>query len=501
MVEIFSVPFVLQRREFFPSKYADAVEVALAFFLIWKKSSGGELVSVSKFFFPIHLIPVDGESMVAVEATASLSGSVFYSPHLSSFKDFDEARLESFTEALKLRVSSLKRQVKPLKANVPGLVSGPALTALTERLQHVERWNVKPDELVPERISLKAASETLSSFTVLTKENVNHFAEVFRENLRIIDETLARYREEIEEAERKAEEEKQRIKEKAQGRVEEERAKFEMEVKRIEALKFSESPPSTFPLSRYIEKLEKAISEATSGGEPELTLERIRAVIDSLEEAIEEFSRVEREYLNYLGRRERFEREKERLKKKAEKEFQKEEERILKELEREIEDVNQEVRRVKQVFLEAVRQKREYEEISREWLSQARSRVEANSSFLAPASTFPGKLPATVYVPFFAYRLAGGKEVVDVIPPIVVEAGGVAVSSQLESIVSLSLREEVWGAIASGLKKFNYLLNPEAASLFSRGISVLVDSGVLRRREADEAKSYIDHYLKPAVDI
>lgn len=501
MVEILSVPFVFQRKEFFSSKYAEAAEVALAFFLVWKRSSGGELVSVSKFFFPIHLVPVDGESLVAVEATASLSGSVFYSPHLSPFEDLGRMRLEAFAETLRVKVSHLKRQTKPLKANIPGLVSGPSLAALTERLQHVERWDVKPDELVPERISLKDASETLSSFTVLTRENVERLAEFFRENLRIIDEALARYREEIEETERRAEDEKRKMRESAQGKVEEERAKFEKEVKRIEALKFSESPPSTLPLSRYAERLEKAISEATSGGEPELTLERIRSVIDSLKEAIEEFSRVEREYLNYLDRRERFEKEKERLKKKAEKEFQREEERILKELEREVERVDQEVRRVKQVFLEAVRRKREYEELYREWLSQARSRVESNSSLLVPASTFPGKLPATVYVPFFAYRVAGGKDVVDVIPPVVIDAGGVTASPQLESIVSLSLREEVWGAVSSGLKKFNYLLNPEVASLFSKGINMLADSGVLRRREADEAKSYIDHYLKPAVNI
>lgn len=498
MVEILSVPFAVQKKNIFASEEEDPVEVALAFLLIWRNVSGGELSSVSRFFFPVHLVPVDEENIVAVEATGSLSDVVFHAPSLAP-SEFKVKRIESFVEVLKTTVASAKKAYsKQLKASIAGLVGGAILKELAERLQMVEQWRVDPAELVPERVSLKAAAGHVSSLNLLTKGNLERIAGSFRENMKLIDEMLSFFREEIGRLEEDAEKEKQKLRRDAQERIDAERKKLEDEVRRIEASKFLENPPSTSSLLHYAKKLEKVISDAASGGDPESALEKISAVISSLKEAVAAFSRVEREFLGYLNRRDQFEREKEHLKRKAEKEFRKEEERILRELERETAKVDSEAERMRRLLSEAVRLRNDYEELFRRWLTQARDQSEANSAFLIPMSSLSGKPPVTVYVPFFVFRAVGEKDKVALVPPVVVDAGGVKPSAPLEELVSVSLNEETRGAISSGLKKLNYLLNPEIANLFSRGIGILAEAGVIRKREAEEVKSFYDQYLKPA---
>ncbi|MBS7288161.1 MAG: hypothetical protein KIH01_05320 [Candidatus Freyarchaeota archaeon] len=499
LVEILSVPFAVQRKNIFSPEDEDPIEVASAFLLIWRKVSGGELSSVSRFFFPVHLVPVDEENMVAVEATGSFSDVVFHFPSPLTLGELKVRRLESFVEILKTAVASARKAYsKPLKASIAGLVGGAISKELAERLKMVEQWKVNPAELVPGKVSLKAAAGHASSLILLTKGNLERIAESFRENIRLADEMLSFFREEIGRLEENAEREKEKLRREAQEEIDTERKRLDDEIKRIEASRFLESPPSTSSLSHYARKLEKAISDATSGGDPESTLEKIGAVISSLKEAVAAFSRVEREYLGYLNRRSQFEREKEHLKRKAENEFRKKEEGILRELEREIAKVDSEAERMRRLLSEAVRLRNDYEELFRRWLAQARGRGEANSVFLISASSFPGKPPVTVYVPFFVFRVVGGKDEVFLVPPVVVDSGGVNPSAPLEELVSVSLNEETMSAISSGLKKLNYLLNPEMANLFLRGISILAEAGVVKKREAEEVKSFYDQYLKPA---
>ncbi|MBS7248208.1 MAG: hypothetical protein QXN15_10285 [Candidatus Jordarchaeales archaeon] len=498
MIGILSVPFVVHKKRVF-SGDEESVEIALAFLLAWRRaSSGGELLSISRFFFPVHLVPADDENMVAVEASGSLSGMVFHYPSFS-FSELSVNRLESFVDELRAASSHFRKiYSKPLKTNLPGILSGAPLKGLVDRLHEVEQWNVNSAELVPEKVSLKAAVGCVSSINVLTKINLERIAESFRENVKLIDEKIALFREEVGRLEEEAEKERQKLRKVAQEKIEKERKRFEDEVKRIDASKFLEKPPATTSLSHYARKLEKAISDATSGGDPEVVLEKIGVAIGALKEAVEAFVRAEKEYLGYLNRRDQFEREKESLKKKAEKEFRKEEERLLREMEREVAKVGSEAEQMRHLLSEAVRLRNDYEEYFRKWITQARSQVEANKVFLIPSSALTEKPPVTIYVPFFAFRLLGEKDEVALVPPLIVDASGVNPSTSLEELVSLSLSEEMRGAISSGLKKLNYLLNPEVASLFSRGIGLLTEAGVVKKREAENVKSFYDQYLKPA---
>ncbi len=499
MTEILSIPLIVQRKSLF-SGDEEPVEVASAFLLAWRKAAGrGELSSISRFFFPVHLVPVDDESMIAVEASGSLLGTAFHYFPPPSFNRLYVKQLESLVEYLRSSLSYVRKAYsKPLKANLPGLVSGSLLKEFVDRLQGVERWNVNPAEIIPEKVSLKVAVGHVSSINLLTKNSLERVAESFREIIKLIDEKIVSFREEIVRLEEAAEMERQRIRSAAQEMIEKERKRFDDEVRRIDASKFLEKPPSTSSLSHYTRKLEKVVSAAASGGDPEEVLEKIRAAIETFKEVIGDLVKVEKEYLSYLNRKDRFEREKERLKRKAEKDFRREEERILKEAEREAARVGSEAERIRRLLSEAIRLRNDYEEYFRRWLAQAKNQVEENGAFLIPSSAITEELPTTIYVPFFALRVVGEKDEILLVPPLIVDAGGVSPSASLEELVNLSLNEETRGAVSSGLKKLNYLLNPNAAGLFSRGINILMEAGVVKKREAENVKSFYDQHLKPA---
>ncbi len=498
MVRIISISFVAQRKELFKPDDLDSVEVASAFLLIWRWSSGGELSSISKFFLPVHLVPVDDENMVAVEASASVSAMVFHSPPPPSLNSLNGKHLELFVEGLKNATLFLRKAFfKPFKASVAGLVGGDMLLELVGRLNSVEQWEVRPAEIIPEKISLKEAANLVSSLNVLTKVNLERLAEVFKENLAFIDEALNSFRSEVKRLEDAAEKEKEELRRKAQEELKAEKRRLEEEIRRINSLNFTEEPPSVSTLQPYVKKLEGAFSAVTSERETEKVLTRISEAIDVLKETVKVFSRVEKEFLRYLDRKERFERDKDSLKQRAEKEFRNKEKRIFEEMERESSKISSEASQMRKLLSTAVKLRNAYNEAFKRWLNHAKNHVEANKTFLAPIPALPN-FPATLHVPFFAFKTVGDEDKVTIVPPAVVDASGVTPSPPLKSLIDACLGKEEMSFVSSGLKKFNYLLNLEVATLFSKGINIMRETGVLRKREAERLKDFYDQFLRPA---
>ena len=254
-------------------------------------------------------------------------------------------------------------------------------------------------------------------------------------------------------------------------------------------------------LSRYAKRVEGKLTGLSSVSEPEDMLDKLGDAIEFLEEILEKLVSLERKCENYLKQKERFEAEKERRKRREEKRFQKRRKRILNEFEREVARMDLDVERVKELLFKAMTLREEYVASFQKWLPRAKRGVEENRRFLLSSSTVQVDAPVTVYVPFFAAKVRRDRrEEVIVIPPLTIdEAGGIQASRNLEKTVRGSLeRRKSLQFISTGMKRFNYLLNPKVAELFSRGLELLSKKNLVREREEKAIRTFYDRFLKPA---
>ncbi|MHA1607233.1 MAG: hypothetical protein ACTSWP_06805 [Candidatus Freyarchaeota archaeon] len=503
-VSILSIPFVLQRGKVYRPSEGEYVEIALALREIWRRAPKDyELAEVSRFFSAVHLVQVDGGNMVAINSSASWSEGVKCSLGVPPppYDQLKSNELQDFVAGLERYVSLVKDGLKLSKIELKGILFGGVLSELKERLSFLEEWRVNPDEVVPAEVTLDVVCRNSAITQFLTDEKVDDASGEYRRFTAFLEERLDFFRRKVEEVEADVERERRRLREKAEREISRASQEMEDEIKRIDREKFGGVPPRITVLSRYAKRVEGKLTGLSSVSEPEDMLDKLGDAIEFLEEILEKLVSLERKCENYLKQKERFEAEKERRKRREEKRFQKRRKRILNEFEREVARMDLDVERVKELLFKAMTLREEYVASFQKWLPRAKRGVEENRRFLLSSSTVQVDAPVTVYVPFFAAKVRRDRrEEVIVIPPLTIdEAGGIQASRNLEKTVRGSLeRRKSLQFISTGMKRFNYLLNPKVAELFSRGLELLSKKNLVREREEKAIRTFYDRFLKPA---
>jgi gas vesicle protein len=510
---IYAVPFMLPPSgSLIASKDLDSVETAVALLLIeLERKKEDELASVSKFSCPLWIHPLD-ESKALV-----FDGSDFSSSKINlQILDFDVpfnlnegdffAFVDELEDYVKKAVSGY--QSKPKGSKLRGWPGEDFTSEIRDLLPKLEEWtNVKQFEVIEPSYTIdkefldESGLEWFPTDGLIEREKKKHKA-----TLEIIDSRIEAASEQYKNLKSDYKEKEEELKSETQEKLQEEKAKKESLASRLTESK----PDRKMPLpGRELYDILKDITEHSETVRTIVDTEDIYEILDEISDfrdsadELRDFLReMEGEYLAYKREVEKFYAERDREARRIEADYKARQNAIESELEENLDTLLSEIEDYEDAIEEAKALRERLVTAFQTWKERTDKAVVEYEEFTIPLKRLPNDQTLLIYVPFYVaeYRRRQ-RRAYEVVSPVTITDRRQIVRLKGISRLANDYRNEIERGNANknfevGLRSYNYLLNPEIAQEFSRGMSLLERLDAIDSNTATRVKSAYDQHFR-----
>jgi uncharacterized protein YukE len=510
---ILAVPFLLPSSgSLVTSKDVDSLEIAVALLLIEEeRKKEDDLASISRFFCPLWVHPLD-ESKALV-----FDGSEFSSSKINlQILDFgvpEELRKGDFLSF----VSELERYVrravsdyqsKPSGVKLRGWLGEDFASELRELLPKVEEWtNLKQFEVIEPSYTInkefldESCLEWFPSSTLIQREKQKHEA-----TLEIIDSRIKEAVEQFKAMKSDYKEKEAELKSEAQEKLEAEKEKRDRQISKISESTFDKKMPRP---GASLEKLVNKISEhadtvwkMVESKDVYEMLDEIGAFRDAVDELQDLLENLEREYIAYKREVDKFYSDKEREIKRIQEEYQRTEKEIQSELERKLEELASKIDEYEKAVEKAEALREQLITAFHSWKEKTEKAIIEYEEITIPLKRLPSNQSFLIFIPLYVaeYRRKA-KKTYGVVSPITITDKNRIVRLKEISKLARNYQEEIEKGRANknfeeGLRNYNYLLNPQIAQEFSKGMNLLEKRGIIDSNTASRIKNAYDQHFR-----
>lgn len=510
---ILAVPFLLPPSgSLIASKDLESVETAIALLLIeLERKKDDDLDSISRFFCPLWVYPID-ESKALV-----FDGSDFSSSKINlQILDFDvplklnKKNFLSFVDELEkyVKIAVSDYQSKPRGVKVRGWLGEDFTSEIKNLLPKIEEWtNVKQFEVIEPSYTIdkkyveESGLEWFPTRSLIEREKRKHKA-----TLEIIDSRIQTASEEFKSLRSDYKEKEAELKEEAKEKLADEKDKKDRQIAQLQESKFERKMPrpgaTLFNLLKDVSEHPDTVRTIVENEDVYEILDEISDLRDKVDELRDYLRNLEGEYLAFKKEVDKFYSDKDREIKRIEADFEDREEEIEAELQERLENLASEIEDYEDA-LERARSLREQLAAAFEsWKERTEKAIIEYEEIAIPLKRLPSDQVLLIFVPFYVaeYRRKQ-RRIYEVVPPVTV--------TEKRRIVRLKgisrLAQEYWNEIERdkahknfevGLRNYNYLLNPEIAQMFSKGMNILEKLEIIDSNTATRVKNAYDQHFR-----
>nr|MDO8081074.1 hypothetical protein [Candidatus Freyarchaeota archaeon] len=510
---IFAVPFLLPPSgSLIASKDLDSAETAIALVLIEReRKKEDDLISISRFSCPLWIHPLDESNALVFD------GSDFSSSKINlQILDIDVPLNLEKGDFLSF-VSKLEKYVKMAVAGYLSKPSGVKLrgwlgedftSEIKDLLPRLEEWtNVKQFEVIEPSYKIdkkfldESGLEWFPTSGLIEREKRKHKA-----TLEIIDARIQSASEQYQSLKRDYKEKEAELKSEAQQELEEEKEKKERLTSKITESKLEKKMPRP---GTTIDKLLNDISEHADTVRTIVQTEDIYEILDEISDfrdsidELRDFLRdLEREYLAYKREVDRFYSDKDRETRRIEADFEKREDEIESKLEENLDNLISEIEDYEDAIEKARSLREQLVTAFQDWKEKTEKAVIEYEGLTIPLKRLPSDQTLLIFVPFYVaeYRRKQ-RRTYEVVSPVTITEKKQIVKLKGISRLARDYQNEIERGKGNknfevGLRNYNYLLNPEIAQEFSKGMNLLERLEILDSNTATRVKNAYDQHFR-----
>lgn len=510
---VLAVPFLLPSSgSLVTSKDVDSVEIAVALLLIEEeRKKEDDLASISKFFCPLWVHPLD-ESKALV-----FDGSEFSSSKINlQILDIDvpvelrKGDFLSFVSGLEkyVRDAVSDYQSKPSGVKLRGWLGEDFASELRELLPKIEEWtNLKQFEVIEPSYTInkefldESCLEWFPSSTLIQREKQKHEAA-----LEIIDSRIKDAVEQFKAMKSDYKEKEKELKSESQEKIEAEKEKKDRQISKISESTFDKKMPRPGAgLEKLVDKIsehEDTVWRMVESQDVYEILDEIGAFRDAVDDLQDFLESLEREYIAYKREVDKFYSEKEREIKRIEEEYQRKEKEIREELERKLEELTSKIEEYEEAIEKAEKLREQLITAFHSWKEKTEKAIVDYEEITIPLKRLPSNQPFLIFIPLYvAEYQRKAKKTYGVVSPVTITDKMQIVRLKEIGKLARNYQEEIEKGKANknfeeGLRKFNYLRNPQIAQEFSKGMNLLERRGIIDSNTASRVKNAYDQHFR-----
>lgn len=510
--KILAVPFLLPSSGLLTSKDLESVETAIALLLIeLERKKEEELASISRFFCPLWVYPID-ESKALIFDGSDFTSSKINLPILDfeAPPNLDQKNFLSFVDELEkyVKVAVSEYQSKPRGVRVRGWLGEDFTSEIKELLPKIEEWtNVKPFEIIEPTYTIdKAYVEESGLEWFPTKSLIEREKQKHKATLEIIDSRIQEASEEFKSLKSDFKEKEANLKEEAKEKIEAEEEKKERQIAQISESKFERKMPrpgaTLYHLLRDVSEHSETVRTIVENEDVYEILDEISNIRDKVDELRDYLRNLEAEYTTFKKEVDKFYTDKDREIKRIEAEFEKRKKEIEAELEEKLENLSSEIEDYEDALETARTLREELAAAFESWKDKTEKAIIEYEEISIPLKRLPSDQTLLLFVPFYVaeYRKKQKKSY-EVVPPVTITEKKKIIRLKAISRLAEEYRNEIEKGKAHknfelGLKNYNYLLNPEIAQMFSKGINILEKLEIIDSNTATRIKNAYDQHFR-----
>ncbi|WXG41793.1 MAG: hypothetical protein WED07_13685 [Candidatus Freyarchaeum deiterrae] len=510
---IFAVPFMLPPSgSLIASKDLDSVETAIALLLIeLERKRDDDLVSVSKFSCPLWVHPLD-ESKALV-----FDGSDFSSSKINlQILDFDipfnlnEGDFFAFVEQLKdyVKTAVSGYQSRPKGVKMRGWLGEDCTSEIKDLLPRLEEWtNVKQFEVIEPSYTIdkefldESYLEWFPTNGLIEREKKKHKA-----TLEIIESRIEAATEQYKNIKSDYKEKEEELKSETQEKLQDEKVKKESLASNLAESKPDLKMPGPgsvlYDLLKDISEHADTVRTMVETEDVYEMLDEISDFRDTVDELRDYLRELEGEYLSHKREVDKFYSDKDRETRRLESDYKKRQDEIESELEENLDNLASEIEEYEDAIEEAKALREQLVNAFQSWKDKTDKAIIEYEEFTIPLKRLPNDQTLLIYVPFYVgeYR-RGQRRAYEVVSPVTITDRRQVVRLKGISRLANDYQNEIERGNANknfevGLRNFNYLLNPEIAQEFSKGISLLERLGAVDSNTATRVKNAYDQHFR-----
>ncbi|MEM3650873.1 MAG: hypothetical protein QW831_09145, partial [Candidatus Jordarchaeaceae archaeon] len=231
-------------------------------------------------------------------------------------------------------------------------------------------------------------------------------------------------------------------------------------------------------------------------------LDEIGAFRDAVDDLQDFLESLEREYIAYKREVDKFYSEKEREIKRIEEEYQRKEKEIREELERKLEELTSKIEEYEEAIEKAEKLREQLITAFHSWKEKTEKAMVDYEEITIPLKRLPGNQPFLIFIPLYvAEYQRKAKKTYGVVSPVTITDKMQIVRLKEIGKLARNYQEEIEKGKANknfeeGLRKFNYLRNPQIAQEFSKGMNLLERRGIIDSNTASRVKNAYDQHFR-----
>ena len=511
---ILAVPFILLSPGVtISSKDLDSVETAVTLFLIeLERKKDEDLVSISRFFCPLWVLPLD-ESRALV-----FDGSNFSSSKIDfQALDFEVSSVlkrgdffsfvSEFEKHVKIAVS--RYQSKPRGVKLKGWLGENFTSEIKDLLPRLEEWtNLKQFEVIEPSYKLDRGfleSSYLEWFP--TKSLIERERQKHESTLEVVNSQIQSASEKYKSINEKYKEREAKFKSDAKEKLAKEKEKRDSLTTKLKESTFNlKLPRLGTTLDSRVRATVKHSDTVKKLAETE-NLDKILKEIQDFRDSVEELrlflNDLEREYMDCSRELDRFYSQKERDLKRAQADFEAKKSKIERELQNNLKNLSSEMEDYKEAIEKAKSLKEQLTTAFMYWKDKTEKGMKDYDKLILPLKHFPHSDNSfLIFIPFYvAEYQKKRKKIYGIISPVIItEKKKIVRLKAIRELARKYLKRIEKGKIDQkfeiGLRNYNYLLNPEIAQEFSKGINLLEKLKVISSTMAIRVKNAYDQHFR-----
>lgn len=490
----------------------ESLETAATLLLIeLDRKKDDALVSISRFFCPLWILPLD-ESKALV-----FDGSDFSSSKIDiQILDFDipsvlkKGDFFSFVSELEKHVKRAvsRYQSKPRGVKLKGGLGEDFASEIRDLLPKLEEWtNLKQFEVIEPSYTLdKGFLDTGYLEWFPTKSLVEREKQKHEATLELINSQIQSASEKYKSNKERYREKEAKFKSEAKEKLEKEREKRDSLIAKLKESKFKLKLPSLgTSLDSRVRATVKHSDKIKTLVETE-NLDKILKEIQNFIESVEELrfflNDLEREYFDIRRELDRFHTEKEREIKRVQADFEARKREVERELQNNLKNLSSEIEDYEEAMERAKALKEQLATAFMYWKDKTEKDMKDYDRFTLPLKDFPYiSRSFLIFIPFYVAEYhQKRKKIYGVISSVTITEKKIVRLKAISKLARKYQKRIEKGKINKkfeiGLRNYNYLLNPEIAQEFSKGINILEKLKVISPKMAIRVKNAYDQHFR-----